>query len=251
MASDLATNPHKWCPKCRGKVRSFFINLEGDQVVMCEKEACDWPLGGEGGFLLLQGEKGGVEGKGTGGAGDCVDGNGTGEEKVVGKLSARDTVGKKSNKEKVEKETGRETFDKVGVRKAEKADKLLQQVEDKNKKLEKVWRRIEEKKKAGREVFDQVEVRKTNKADRLLKKVERKNKKLEKLGRKKYRPFGQEAEVSEKEKKMKKVKTAEVPSEEADVIAELLEAVAVDQQLTLAESAGPMMFDADRLLAGL
>ena len=246
MVSNLATNPPKRCPKCQGKVKKFFINLEGDQVVMCEQKTCDWPFRGEGGFLSLQGGKGEKEGKGIGGAEDCEDEKETSETNVVDKGTTRGTGGKLSSKSKKEKETGKETFEKVGVRKTEMADKLLQQVEDKNKKLEKVGRRIEKKMKSGREDFDQVEVRKGNEADGLLRKVERKNKKLEKLGRKKYRPFGQEAEKSRK-----KVKKAEVPPEEADVIAELLEAVAVDRQLTLAESAEPAGFDADTLLASL
>ena len=57
-----ALSPPKTCPRCKGRVRAFFINFELDkvgcakisgimslqpcylQVVMCENVSCDWPF---------------------------------------------------------------------------------------------------------------------------------------------------------------------------------------------------------------
>ena len=75
----------------------------------------------------------------------------------------------------------------------------------------------------GKEVFEKVLTRDDESKNKLLRKATKNNKKLNK-----YRGFGEAPRVKKDKVKAVSVKKAAVPPEEADIIAELLEAVAED-----------------------
>lgn len=164
---DLKDIP-KRCPDCKGKVREFSINVDGDKVVMCEKEQCPWPFRPKDGLPV----------------------------KFL-----------TENKEVEDEDEDRErTPDLLGT---------------------------PPKKKRGVEKFEKVVVREEKSVDEMLKKVVKNNKKL---GKKKYRGFGELTPVNdEKPPKIKKVKKATVPLEEAGIITELLSAVKTDKSLVNVE----------------
>jgi len=53
MGPVWALNPPRNCPKCGKRVKAFFINLNLDQVVMCENLKCDWPFKDINGSIIL------------------------------------------------------------------------------------------------------------------------------------------------------------------------------------------------------
>jgi len=56
MGRDWALNPPKSCPKCMKRVKVFYINLDLDQVVMCENVMCDWPFKDINGISIIPGK---------------------------------------------------------------------------------------------------------------------------------------------------------------------------------------------------
>ena len=190
----VTPQPRKHCPACgaqgiRSKVKSYFINLELDIVVMCEREECT------SGLLLVPG---------VGGQSDGVEE----EQKAQGVKEGDGRLSEVVASELLNKSNTRVHEDtKRGI-------KIDMTNSFNNTELKKST-------SGGKEVFDKVLTRDDESKNKLLRKVAKNNKKL-----KKYRGFGEAPRV--KKDKVKAVKKAAVPAEEADIIAELLEAVAMD-----------------------
>ena len=285
MGRNWALNPPKNCPKCRKRVKAHYINLNLDQVVMCENFKCDWPFKDANCNIVLgkvdNGRKTGEQDVSNGltkvatGAikADTVRGFRTGEAtlgednlnplkvdnkedegvcglselgnegKVEKAKVESDNVVKEKKKKKMKDRSyeGYKGFEKV-VEKKEIAGKLEQ-----GKGIFKQFRVYHEefnqmervgmvKEKRGREKFDKEYARNNHQVSNLMKKVEKNNKKMEKLGRRKV---GFAQIVSDGEQWLDapshlpneatrggcasvEVKKAEVPTEEADVISQLL-----------------------------
>jgi len=131
-SSSWALNPPKKCPKCRGKVKTFYINLNLDQVVMCESLSCNWPFKGTNGSII----PGKVEEV------KLEVGKQVKEELVeVNQNDKEVAVCGNSKKKKKREKRGKETFDREYARAGHLVGTLKNKVEKTNKKMEKLGRK--------------------------------------------------------------------------------------------------------------
>jgi len=133
FSSSWALNPPKKCPKCGGKVKTFYINLNLDQVVMCESLSCNWPFKDTNGSIIPGKVKEVEEEVGKQVKEELVEVNQTEKEVAV--------CGKSKEKKKKREKRGKETFDREYARAGHLVGTLKNKVEKTNKKMEKLGRK--------------------------------------------------------------------------------------------------------------
>jgi len=133
-SSSWALNPPKKCPKCGAKVKTFYINLNLDQVVMCESLSCNWPFKGTNGSIIPGKVEEVKQEVGKQVKEELVEVNQNDKEVAVCGNS-------KEKKKKKREKRGKETFDREYARAGHLVGTLKNKVEKTNKKMEKLGRK--------------------------------------------------------------------------------------------------------------
>jgi len=134
FSSSWALNPPKKCPKCGAKVKTFYINLNLDQVVMCESLSCNWPFKGTNGSIIPGKVEEVKQEVGKQVKEELVEVNQNDKEVAVCGNS-------KEKKKKKREKRGKETFDREYARAGHLVGTLKNKVEKTNKKMEKLGRK--------------------------------------------------------------------------------------------------------------